>query len=78
MTAFAFDNAGDLLTFVRKHLILSKKTLKDIHKETGLPYVWLVPFTKGKIRNPSVNRVEFLYTYLTSKQLALGEDLNAF
>ena len=44
-------------------------TLKDIAEGSGLPEAWLKTFAAGKIADPSVNRVETLYTYLTGKPL---------
>ena len=38
---------------------------KQIEKDTGLPKGWLYMYAKGKITNPSVNRIEKLYNYLT-------------
>lgn len=44
-------------------------TLDCIHKETGLPFYWLRKFAYGEIKDPSVNRVEKLYEYLSGRRL---------
>lgn len=41
----------------------------DIYKSTGVPPNWLSKFATGKIRNPSVNRVQRLYEYLSTRTL---------
>ena len=38
---------------------------KQIEKDTGLPIGWLYMYAKGKITDPSVNRIETLFKYLT-------------
>ena len=44
-------------------------TLKHIADTTGLPEAWLKLFARDKIADPSVNRVETLYNYLSEKPL---------
>ena len=39
---------------------------------TGLTYSWIVAFSANKMRNPSANKVQRLYEYLTGKPLKLG------
>lgn len=48
-----------------------KKPLPLIYKETDLPFYWLRKLYDGKIENPSVNRIQRLYEYLTGKPLEL-------
>lgn len=47
----------------------SGATLPEIYKETHLPYYWLKKFSSGEIRDPSVNRVQRLYEFLSGKRL---------
>lgn len=42
-------------------------SLKKLSKATGLPYVWLVKLKHGWIKNPSVNRVEYLLKWFMKK-----------
>ncbi len=48
-----------------------KRTLLDIHKESGLPFYWLRKFHAGRIPEPSVNKVQALYEFLSNKPLEL-------
>lgn len=47
------------------------QTLKQISADTGLQLGWLKLFAQNKISNPSCNRVEKLYEYMTGKPLEL-------
>lgn len=44
------------------------QSLRDIAEATGLPEAWLKTLTAG-VKDPSVNRIEKLYTYLSGKSL---------
>lgn len=46
-----------------------EQTLKAIAEATELPEAWLKVFAQGRIYDPSVNRVETLYNYLSEKPL---------
>lgn len=46
-----------------------KETLQKIADETKLPLGWLKSFSRGKCNEPSVNRVQVLYEYLSKKPL---------
>lgn len=43
------------------------KSLPDIANAVGVSFYWLRKFKSGEISNPSVNRVERLYNYLSGK-----------
>jgi len=43
---------------------LKKRPLTSVSNDTGFSYQWLWLLKKGRIKNPSVNKVEELYTYL--------------
>ena len=62
-----YDRPGSLMA-ATQHL-LKDRDLLSIYKDTHLPYHWLVKFKAGTYKNPSVNRVQYLYEYLTSKPL---------
>lgn len=47
----------------------TSESLLDVHKESKLPYYWLRKFSSGEISDPSVNRVQALYEYLTGQNL---------
>lgn len=44
------------------------QSLRDIAEATELPEAWLKTLTAG-VKDPSVNRIEKLYTYLSGKTL---------
>ncbi len=72
MTAEQFDNPGSLMQQTRE--LLKTKAPKEtdlykVHSDTGLPFYWLRKFAAGAFKNPSVNRVQYLYESLTSQQL---------
>lgn len=46
-----------------------KLLLANISFETGLTVPWLKKFAIGEIENPSVNRIQKLYEFLTGKSL---------
>lgn len=46
-------------------------TFKRISKDTGLPESWLSMFGNGSINDPSVNRIETLYEYLTGRSITI-------
>lgn len=64
-----FDHPGSLMQQTRELLKASELGLLGIYKSSGLPFYWLRKFASGEFRNPSVNRVQFLYEHLTSKPL---------
>ena len=45
--------------------------LHVIYKETDLPFYWLKKFRSQEIKEPSVNRVQRLYEYLSGRKLAV-------
>lgn len=64
-----YDRPGKLMTKVQELLKNDERTLPEIFRATGIPFYWLKSFSSGKYANPSVNRVETLYRYLTGKDL---------
>ena len=62
---------GDLLTRVLELLADRPRnmTYSDIALATKLPEPWIKTFAAGQIKDPSVSRVEILYTYLTGNPL---------
>lgn len=64
-----YDKPMKLMETTQQLLKESDKTLLGIYTETGLPYYWLKKFSAGDFDNPSVNRVQFLYEFLTQSEL---------
>lgn len=60
---------GNLFTRVQKELLETDKAYHDIARVTDIPANWLWQFANGRIPDPSVNRVEQLFVYLTGKTL---------
>ena len=46
-------------------------TYADIGHNTGLSIHWIEKFGQGKIKNPSVQKVQTLYEFLTGKKLEI-------
>jgi len=65
------DKQGTLL---KETLVLLRKCKTPAHvifAETGLPYYWIKDMKQGKSSDPSVNRIQYLYEYLSQKSLAV-------
>lgn len=60
---------GSLHEVTLKLLKGHRLTLPEVYKETNLPYYWLKKFSSGEINDPSVNRVQALYEYLSGRKL---------
>lgn len=63
-----FDTPG---TLMQRALELLKKRgdLMGVYDETKISFYWLRKFAAGDFKNPSVNRVQFLYEHLSGKKL---------
>ena len=46
-------------------------SLPELYKATDISFYWLRKFKNGEFANPSVNRVQWLYEFLSGKQLDL-------
>lgn len=62
---------GSLLKQTRKLLEAQRGRYLDIYEATRLPPNWLSLLAHGKIKDPSVNKVQCLYEHLTNKKLGL-------
>ena len=69
MKTNAYDQSGTLLAKTR--CLLKDRELLDVYSATGLSFYWLKKLASGEIRNPSVNRVQFLFEYLSQTKLAV-------
>lgn len=50
-------------------MMASDKTVPEIYRDTGIPFYWLRKFRTREIQQPSVNRVQRLYEYLSGHEL---------
>lgn len=53
-------------------LLKPHEDIVAISYHTGLAYDWLVKLKRGSIKDPSVNKIQILYEYLSGTNL-LGE-----
>lgn len=53
-------------------LIKPREDIATISCNTGLAYDWLVKLKRGSIKDPSVNKIQRLYEYLSGTRL-MGE-----
>jgi len=64
-----YDRSGPLMVattdLVKNYLAKEENNLPKLFIETKIPFYWLKKFARGEIPNPSVNRVEYLFEYLT-------------
>lgn len=65
----AFDEPGSLMAKTIELLRNDERDLLQIHKDTNVPFYWLRELAAGKVKNPSVNRVQYLYEKLTARSL---------
>lgn len=74
MTDEVFDKPLSLMATVQGLLKPKRdRDLVTIMRETKIPYFWLRKFAAGEFKNPSVNRVQFLYEHLTNTKLDVSE-----
>lgn len=67
----SFDNPGSLM---QRTIELAKEKGESpikLHQDTGLPFYWLKRFLEHGFKNPSVNRVQYLYEHLSGNKLAI-------
>lgn len=65
------DQPGALMATVQKMLKDDARPLLQVFEDTKIPYYWLRTFSSGGYKNPSVNRIEKLYEYLSGKNLGV-------
>ena len=65
------EGDGTLLDKTRAMLATAEQSYLDIYKATGLSPNWLSFVATGKIKDPSVNKVQKLYEHLRGSALSL-------
>jgi len=68
---YPFDNPGKLMQEVQRLIKEDPRSNPELFRDTGIPFNWLNSFVAGKYKNPSVNRMEYLYETLSGKELDL-------
>lgn len=74
MANIAEDKTGEVLSLqakTNKLLKESKIPIDKITEETRLTFYWLSRFRRNEFPNPSVNKVQKLYEYLTGEKLPI-------
>lgn len=66
-----FDKPAKLMVTVQNLIKDDPRSLPELYRDCGVPFYWLKKFIDGGYQNPSVNRVEYLYTFLSGKELDL-------
>jgi hypothetical protein len=66
-----FDKQGKLHSKTHALLQADERGLAQISIDTGISFYWLQRFNQNAFKNPSVNRVEYLYEQLTGKALSV-------
>jgi len=59
---------------MKKTLVLlrqDKRSTLEIYAETDLPFYWLRKLRAGDFLNPSVNRLQYLYEFLSKNKLSV-------
>ena len=67
----SFDSPGNLMLKTHELLKIDDRSVADISIATGISFFWLQRFSAHMMKNPSVNRVEYLYEHLSGKKLNL-------
>lgn len=60
-----------LLTKTKELLLDHEGTYFDIYDKTGIQPTWLSALATGRIKNPSVNKVQRLYEHLRGQPLTV-------
>lgn len=63
------DEPCSLMRLTRDLLKDDPRSILALHNESGIPFYWLRKFANNEFKNPSVNRVSYLYTFLTGKEV---------
>ncbi len=64
-----FDQPLSLYTKTRELIKEDRLTLEMLAQATGVPFYWLKKFSAGEIPNPAVNRIQYLYEFLSKSKI---------
>ena len=66
-----FDKPSTLMVETLKLLKADERKLAELadSTQTGISYYWLKKFSANEFANPSVNRVQFLYEFLSGNKI---------
>ena len=60
---------GTLLARTIELLKADTRTLRMVGQATGIPYYWLKKLSAGEISDPSVNRIQQLFEFLSKTKI---------
>lgn len=63
------DDRNTLHDATIKALKEDKRTLRMIAQATGVPFFWLKKLSADEIKAPNVNRIQYVFEFLTKKRL---------
>ena len=63
-----------LVARTRELMLASPLSTAELSIQAGLPYHWLHGLRYKQISNPSIDRVEKLYQFLTGQQVGLDQE----
>jgi len=64
-----FDKPGSLMQKTITLIREDQRSLLELYSETGIPFYWLRKFVNNEFKNPSVNRVQYLYEFLSNSKI---------
>lgn len=72
MQSATLPHPGTLHTRTRERLKADGRSLPVIANASGLPFYWLKKFSANEIADPSVNRIQRLYEFLSKRPLKVA------
>ena len=70
ITTDTYEAECTLLNKTKALLKEDKRSLFDIANASGIPFYWLQRFASSQsVKDPSVNRIQYLYEFLTNSKL---------
>lgn len=69
MAVYFYDEPGKLHYEIMRLVNADKRPLVILAGELCIPAVWLKRFSIGEVKNPGVNRMEYIYEKLSGKSL---------
>lgn len=71
MSENRFDDMVECTLLAKVREMLREQDLMLLYAETRISFGWLQRVKLGRIKDPSVNRIQWLYEYLTKKQIVV-------
>jgi len=65
----SFNLPGTLHNKTLELLKNDVRSIAQVAADSGISFYWLQGFSQNNFKNPSVNRIQYLYEHLSKKQL---------